>query len=88
LYNLVNIMPDAKALQEYDHSLTDDELLNLKSEGGFTSATEVLPSHKTSSKLVDDQQFGRFHGIGSQKSCATGRITISLTSTSAGCSIA
>jgi hypothetical protein len=42
LYNLANIMPDASALQKYYQTLTDDELLNLKSEGGFTGEAEQV----------------------------------------------
>jgi hypothetical protein len=35
-------MPDANALEKYYETLTDDELLNLKSEGGFTSEAAVV----------------------------------------------
>lgn len=53
LYNLLNTMPNAGELQEYYQSLTDDELLKLKSEGGFTEeAKEVLSNELALRKLA------------------------------------
>ncbi len=35
-------MPDATALEKYYETLTDRELLNLRSEGGFTEEAEQV----------------------------------------------
>lgn len=46
-------MPDVKALQEYYRTLTDDELLNLKREGGLTEeASRVLRNELTRRKIA------------------------------------
>lgn len=39
-YNLSKIMADANALEEYYKALTDEQLLDLKREGGFTNEAE------------------------------------------------
>jgi hypothetical protein len=41
-YNLSKIMPDANELENYYKTLTDQELLNLKREGGFTDEAEQV----------------------------------------------
>jgi hypothetical protein len=46
-------MPNANALQKYYQTLTDHELLNLKSEGGFTEeAEQVLGNELARRKLA------------------------------------
>jgi hypothetical protein len=40
--NRSNFMPDATELEEYYKALTDQELLNLKREGGFTAQAELV----------------------------------------------
>jgi hypothetical protein len=41
-YNLVNLMPDTKALDQHYRALSDEELLKLAAEGGFTAEAEQL----------------------------------------------
>jgi hypothetical protein len=42
LYNRVNFMPSTKELDEHYRSLSDEELLKLRAEGGFTAEAESV----------------------------------------------
>src|ERR1700753_2517662 len=41
-YNRVTLMPDAKAFEQHYRALSDEELLKLAAEGGFTAEAEQL----------------------------------------------
>jgi 16S rRNA U1498 N3-methylase RsmE len=41
-YNRVNLMPDTKAFDQHYTALSDEELLKLGAEGGFTAEAAQL----------------------------------------------
>jgi len=61
LYNLVNCMPDIKELDKRYRSLSGEELLKLRSEGGFTEEAEkVLDKELARRNLTSDDAMRHF----------------------------
>lgn len=59
-YNLSKIMPDANALEKHYKTLTDQELLNLKREGGFTDEAEQVLGNELKRRNLTPGDLKRF----------------------------
>jgi hypothetical protein len=55
-----NLMPDSTELQKYYETLTDQQLLKLRSEGGFTAKAELELSNELAARHLGSHDVKRF----------------------------
>jgi hypothetical protein len=59
-YNPIDFMPDAKALDTYYKTLTDQELLKLAAEGGFTAEAEQALGKELARRNLTPDEVSRY----------------------------
>lgn len=64
IYSVADTMPDPDALAKYYETLNDSQLLNLKSEGGFTEEAERLLADELRRRNLDAGDLKRYEAQG------------------------